>query len=229
MNARAWAAALALAFVSSAASAQSVGFGIGGGLASADTSNGKGKDGSAFQLSGSYSAGFQDRDVGFNWFTGVLWQQTDGAEVAGYGKTSIKEGQIPIGFGFRFSRVSLFMFADYRNIKIKTGTGIDSSDGDIWALGGGIRVPFGAAGTMPGRFAVRASYAEGEGSFKDPGTLNVKEDVKVKDTRLALEYTPSGHWLGRLEYRKAEYDGNGSSPLFDQTFDSTMLIVGYSF
>lgn len=212
-----------------AASAQSVGFAVGGGLANVDTSDGKGGDGSTYMVSGTISMGLQDDGIGLSYFLGGSWQGTSGADVAGYGSTDITELQIPFGFSFRMKRVALILFGDYRWVDIETESGMDDASGDFLVLGGGLRVPFGPAGTIPGRFALRAVYGSGAGSFNDPGTTNIKEEVTLRDTRVALEYTPSGHWFGRAEYRRADYEGKGNSPLFDQTADSLMLVLGYNF
>lgn len=229
MKLYAFIALLLLSTASSIVSAQGFGFGIGAGAAQVDTSSGNGKSSPTFQFSGNYSVGFQDTDSGFNFFTGFLWQRTNGADVIGYGKTKFNEIQYPLGFGFRTGRLSLFMYADIRSINISTHTGQDSSHGDISTLGGGLRFPFGEAGTTAGRFAFRGLFSKGAGSFKDPLTLDVKENVTVKDARAALEYAISGHSLLRVEYRRAIYSGDGNSPLFDQKFNSLMAIYGYSF
>lgn len=210
------------------------GIAFGGGVASADLPTGGSESGSSLQLSGTMHFGpAQDDDFGMSWFVGASYQKTSGAKLPDYGGTDFDEMQIPIGMTIRIKRVGISLYGGQQWTYIDTELG--RSKADYFVIGGRLRVPFGPAGTVPGRFALVGTYAQGGGGFVDPdrnapdGSLVVlEEDVDMTDTRLALDYAINGHWLARLEHRLVEYDGK-TSPLFQQKFNSTMLVIGYNF
>lgn len=200
----------------------------GGGYADASAASGEGDNGVAWYLSGTMSFGFQEGDLGSSFFLGIAGQETAAGSTENFGDLDIFEYMVPFGYAFRWKRSSVILYGEYRNTFFNTSDGEDS-DGDFIFTGGGVRIPLGPTGTRLGRAGLRVIYGQGGGGFVVPGTSNVKEEVTVKEFKAAVEYPFSRSWIGRVEYRTSDYDGDGNSPLFDQEIDSLMGIIVLNF
>lgn len=182
-----------------------------------------------------WTYGWAGENYGMAFNSGFVYAENEGPVSTEFGESTFKEMQVPVGFGFRLRSLAFGLAADYRYITSDL-SGTEKQEGGSHNANGVLYGPYahlalGRQGSWLGKFALSAKFMEGSANFNDPSDANGPQiSTDAKDERYGFSFSPTGHWVMRLEHREVSYrEETFTRNLFNKEYSSTQFTVGYIF
>lgn len=181
-----------------------------------------------------YTTIWGGQNSGGMWFGGLGFSQYDGpGRVAGKSESfGVFDFSGNTGVGWRIGPAALMLIVEGRYPTYANNEN-ESGSGSYVAMGGGLRLRLGPAGSFLAPLYAQGSYLLGSASVNElaaPGVKAPKKNYDIDDLKVRLGYGFAKSWTLFVEGRRTHYDAANSTPTAEpRRIESVTLNLGRYF